>query len=222
MISPLLADVYVHYVLDTWFVREVHPRSAGRTYLVRYAHDLVIGFSEESDAHGVMEVLPKRFRKYGLTLHPRKTRLVAFTRPHGRDESFGKPGTFDLLGFTHYWARSRRGSWVIKRKTSSSRMTRGLRAIFLWCRRHRHLPVREQQQTLGQNSQGHCAHYGITGNSSSLSAFRRQVEWAWRYWLSRRNRERSITWDRFTKLLEVHPLPQAIAIHSVCRTAAKP
>ncbi|UCC28881.1 MAG: hypothetical protein JSU86_11840 [Phycisphaerales bacterium] len=117
MISPLLADVYLRFVLDTWFVRDVKPRLAGRIYLVRYADDLVIGFSEESDAQNVMDVLPKRFGKYGLTLHPKKTRLVAFTRPHERDGSSGKPGTFDLLGFTHYWARSRRTSWVIKRKT---------------------------------------------------------------------------------------------------------
>ena len=222
VISPLLANVYLHYVLDTWFVREVKPRLAGRAYLVRYADDLVIGFSDESDAHRVMDVLPKRFGRYGLTLHPEKTRLVAFQRPHGRDGSSGKSGTFDLLGFTHYWARSRRGSWVIKRKTSSSRMTRGLRAIFLWCRGHRHLPLREQQRILGHKLRGHCAYYGITGNSSSLSAFRRQVERAWRFWLSRRNRERSMTWDRFVKLLEVYPLPRAIAIHSVCRSAAKP
>ena len=148
MISPLLANVYLHYVLDVWFEQEVQPRLAGRAFLIRYADDFVIVFSNESDARRVMEVLPKRFGKYGLTLHPEKTRLVAFRPPIERNGTSGEPGTFDLLGFTHYWARSRRGSWVVKRQTASKRLSRGLQAITDWCRRHRHLPIPEQHQKL--------------------------------------------------------------------------
>ena len=128
-----------------------------------------MGFSCEEDARRVMEVLPKRFEKYGLTIHPDKTRLVPFERPTGaarRGPQARTPaGTFDLLGFTHYWGRSRNGNWVVKRKTSKSRFSRGLRSIAEWCRLDRHQPLGEQQQTLSQKLRGHFAYYGITGNS---------------------------------------------------------
>jgi RNA-directed DNA polymerase len=217
VISPMLANVYLHYVLDMWFEQEVQPRLAGRAFLIRYADDFVMVFSNESDARRVMEVLPKRFGKYGLILHPEKTRLVEFRPPIERNGVPGEPGSFDLLGFTHYWARSLRGSWVVKRQTASKRLNRGLQAITDWCRRHRHLPIPEQHQKLSEKLRGHCAYYGITGNSSLLSVFRMQVHRIWRYWLSRRNRERSMTWDCFNRLLETYPLPAAVAVHSVCR-----
>lgn len=217
VISPLLANVYLHYVLDVWFKQEVQPRLAGRAFLIRYADDFVIAFSNEPDARRVMDVLPKRFGKYGLTLHPEKTRLIEFKPPTDRRKPSGLPRTFDLLGFTHHWARSLKGSWVVKRQTSSKRLTRGLQAITDWCRRHRHLPVREQHQKLSQKLRGHCAYYGITGNSSSLSVFRMQVHRIWRYWLSRRHRERTMTWDCFNRLLARYPLPAAVTVHSVCR-----
>jgi len=223
VISPLAANVYLHYVLDVWFKQEVQPRLSGRAFLIRYADDFVIVFSNESDAGRVKDVLPKRFGRYGLTLHPEKTRLVAFRPPDDRDPPSKRPGTFDLLGFTHYWARSRRGTWVVKRQTASKRMNRGLQAITDWCRRHLHLPLGEQHKKLSEKLRGHCAYYGITGNSSSLSLFRMQVHRIWRYWLSRRNRERSMTWDHFNRLLQRFPLPAAVAVHSVCRKReAKP
>jgi len=228
VISPLLANVYLHYVLDTWFKQEVQPRLAGRAYLIRYADDFVIGFTDENDAHRVQEVLPKRFGKYGLKIHPEKTRLVRFNKPDDRDGPSGKPGSsgkpesFDLLGFTHYWGRSLRGTPVVKRKTSDSRLSRALRAINEWCRANRHEPLAEQQQALSQKIRGHCAYYGITGNSKAVSEFRMWVVRAWRKWLSRRNRERGMTWDRFNQLLERYPLPAAVAIHSVRRHAVNP
>lgn len=222
VISPLLANVYLHYVLDMWFRQEVQPRLVGRALLIRYADDFVIVFSDESDARRVQEVLPKRFGRYGLTLHPEKTRRIAFRPLDDRGSSSGPPGTFDLLGFTHHWGRTRKGTWAVRRQTSSQRLSRGLKAITEWCRRHRHLPVREQHQTLSAKLRGHCAYYGITGNSSSLSAFRMQVHRIWRYWLSRRNCERSMTWDCFNRLLRRYPLPAAVAVHSVCRHQANP
>ena len=148
--------------------------------------------------------------------------MVEFRPPIGhRNGSSGEPGTFDLLGFTHHWARSWRGSWVVRRQTASKRLNRGLQAITDWCRRHLHLPIREQHQKLSEKLRGHCAYYGITGNSSSLSAFRWQVHGIWRYWLSRRNRERTMTWDCFNRLLETYPLPAATVVHSVYRHAGE-
>jgi RNA-directed DNA polymerase len=225
VISPLLANVFLHYVLDVWFEREVKPRLRGRAFLIRYADDFVMGFSCEEDARRVLEVLPKRFGKYGLTIHPDKTRLVPFRSP-GRPERSGpsaeaRPGTFDLLGFTHYWARSRKGIWVVKRRTAGSRLRRAIKTIAQWCRYNRHRPVAEQHQTLGQKLRGHFAYYGITGNGGALHRFRDAVIRAWRKWLSRRTRG-GFSWEAFNRLLGRYPLPPALVVHSVCRPAASP
>ena len=221
VISPLLANVYLHYVLDVWFAEEVQPRLQGRAFLIRYADDFVMGFACEGDARRVLEVLPKRFGKYGLTLHPDKTRLVAFVSPaRSPQDASGKgssPGTFDLLGFTHFWARSRRGTWVVKRRTATSRLQRALGKIADWCRGNRHEPVAEQQETLGQKLRGHFWYYGITGNGEALRCFRDGVIRLWRKWLSRRTRGDPFTWERFNLLLKGYPLPAAIVVHSVYR-----
>jgi RNA-directed DNA polymerase len=226
VISPLLANVYLHYVLDLWFEQEVQPRLQGRAFLIRYADDFVIGFSNEADARRVLEVLPKRFGRYGLTIHPDKTRLVPFRSPASSDGGgSGKSspsGTFDLLGFTHYWGRSLKGNWVVKRRTAASRLQRAIRRIADWCRSSRHLPIPEQHQTLGQKLLGHCAYYGITGNGEALRRFRDAVLGFWRKWLSRRRRGRPLSWDHFNLLLKRYPLPAALVIHSVCRPFANP
>lgn len=221
VISPLLANIYLHYVLDVWFEREVKPRLQGRAFLIRYADDFVMGFACEADARRVLDVLPKRFGKYGLTLHPEKTRLVAFGPPPPSSAagsgSGPRPGTFDLLGFTHYWARSRRGQWVVKRRTAASRFRRALRMIAHWCRLHRHVPIPEQHRTLSQKLRGHCAYYGITGNGEALRRFREAVQRTWQHWLSRRSWAGSLSWDVFNALRRRYPLPPALVVHSVCR-----
>jgi group II intron reverse transcriptase/maturase len=227
VISPVLSNVFLHYVLDDWFEREVKPRLRGRAFLIRYADDFVIGFTEEDDARRVLAVLPQRFGKYGLTIHPDKTRLVPFREPppaaRGKGTGSGTPpGTFTLLGFTHYWGRSVRGTWVVKRKTASSRLSRALRSIAPWCRLNRHRPLGEQQHPLGQKLRGHFAYYGITGNAAALSWFRLGVVRCWRKWLNRRNRERSLDWGLFARLLERYPLPPARVVHSVYVRAASP
>jgi len=224
VVSPMLSNVFLHYVLDDWFVREVQPRLKGQSFLIRYADDFVMGFACEEDAHRVMDVLPKRFEKYGLTLHPEKTRLVPFERPAAGPRRPGTPertaaGTFDLLGFTHYWGRSRNGYWVVKRKTSKSRFRRGLTALAQWLRKERHSPVTDQHRTLSQKLRGHFAYYGITGNADALTRFRRGVIGLWRKWLSRRNRDGPIPWERMYRLLERYPLPPPIVVHSVYRQA---
>ncbi len=211
VISPLLANVYLHEVLDVWFERDVKPRLQGRAFLVRYADDFVIVFSCEDDARRVMDVLPKRFGKYGLTLHPQKTRLVEFRRPDRRPpdvgDGAGRPGTFDLLGFTHYWASSRKGKWVVKQRTASDRFRRALKRVTAWCKLHRHQPVRQQWQTLVQKLRGHFGYYGITGNSEALQRFRWRVERAWHKWLGRRSGRARMPWVRMVTLLGRYPLP---------------
>lgn len=220
VISPLFSNVYLHYVLDEWFEQQIRPRLNGAAYLIRYGDDFVLGFAREEDARRVLAVLPKRFGKYGLTLHPDKTRLIPFQRPSaGTTGKSGGPGhqtrSFDLLGFTHYWGRSRKGNWVVKRKTASNRMSRAVHRITQWCRTNRHRPLPEQHRILSQKLRGHYAYYGITGNGSALAGFHHQVREIWRKWLSRRRRSQLIPWERFERLLERYPLPSARVVHSV-------
>jgi group II intron reverse transcriptase/maturase len=209
VISPLLANVYLHEVLDTWFEQTVKAKLKGSAHLTRYADDAVLLFEEESDARRVMEVLPKRFGKYGLTLHPEKTRLVRFVRPTRKDppDKGDRSGTFDLLGFTHFWAMSRKGYWVVKRKTASSRFSRGLKALAHWCCKNRHLSIKEQWRTLRQKLNGHYGYYGITGNSRALGRFGFWAAGIWRKWLCRRSQRAYLTWEAFGRLLAHYPLP---------------
>jgi group II intron reverse transcriptase/maturase len=212
VVSPLLSNIYLHEVLDTWFAAVVKPRLQGEAFLIRFADDFVLVFQLESDARRVLEVLPKRFGKYGLSLHPDKTRLVRFDQP-GRKPEPGKtrpheePKSFDFLGFTHFWERSRRGRWLVKRKTASDRITRFLRQLSQWCQDNRHAPLAWQQSQLLSKLRGHGGYYGITGNSKSLSSVHHWVKRIWRKWLSRRSRDSKLTWERFNLLLKRYPLP---------------
>jgi len=214
VISPLLANIYLHIVVDEWFVHEVQPRLKGRAHLVRYADDLVFVFAREDDARRVFEVLPKRFERFGLTLHPDKTRLLDFQRPDREDDNDGSgPRTFDLLGFTHFWGRSRRGKWVVKKKTAKDRFSRSLRRVQQWCRLHRHDPVGGQHRALSQKLRGHYAYYGITFNGRALQRFYWEVVSIWRKWLSRRSRAAHGTWEWMQGLLRRLPLPLPRIVH---------
>lgn len=217
VISPLLANVYLHEVLDKWFEVEVRPRLKGRVLVIRYADDVAIVFSLEEDARRVMDVLPKRFGRFGLTLHPDKTRLVPFGQPRA-DDGPKEPGSFDLLGFTHFWGKSRRGSSVVKRKTARGRFGRALLRVGQWCRRNLHRSVGEQHQHLVQALRGHYGYFGITGNSSALARFLYEVRRVWRKWLDRRSGRSTMPWDRFERLVAHYPLPPARVVHSVYRT----
>jgi len=221
VISPLLANIYLHEVLDTWFERDVRPRLKGSAFLVRYADDFVICFERKEDAERVLDVLPKRFGKYGLTLHPTKTRLVSFVRPRKQGESpRSDRGTFSLLGFTHYWGRSRKGYWVVKRKTEKSRLARAIHRIHAWCKRNRHRPIADQHAALRRKLTGHYSYYGITGNNRALEHFLLGAGRAWKRWLCRRSRANQRKgWEWYAKVAQRYPLPRPRIYHSIYRAA---
>lgn len=214
VISPLLSNIYLHEVLDRWWVEMVLPVLRGRAFLVRYADDFVMGFELKSDAERVHRVIFQRFAKYGLSLHPEKTRLVAFGRPDGG--SGEPPQSFDFLGFTHYWGKSRKGRWVVMRKTSRKRLNRALQTMNQWCRKFRHQKLRWQVEQLGRKLKGHYGYYGLTGNFRSLQQYRWQVIAIWRRWLNRRSREHgSMPWARMHRLLAFWYIPPPRVVHSV-------
>jgi group II intron reverse transcriptase/maturase len=222
VISPLLANIYLHYVLDEWWYQEVKPRLKGRAFLIRYADDFVIGFENEADARRVLEVLPKRFGKYGLTVHPDKTRLVPFQRPRPSGAADGRgpgqgPGWFDFLGFTHYWGPSRKGKPTVKRRTAVSRLRRFTKALGQWCRRNRHRTVVEQHQMLSRKLLGHYSYYGITGNYTLLDRVKQIVVRVWQKWLARRSWRGRFRWADLIALLERMPLPAPRVVHSAYR-----
>lgn len=226
VISPLLANVYLHHVLDVWFESEVKPRLSGHALLIRYADDFIIACVHERDALQLKdEILPKRFGEYGLQLHPDKTKVVRFRRPRpnstgkGQDFEGHKPGQFDLLGFTHYWGRSKRGSWVVTLMTAASRLRRALKAVWTWCRDNRHLPIAEQHEALCQKIDGHKQYYGVTRNYRAVSNYIYWVRRFWRRWLARRSQHSRMPWERFEQLLEAFPLPTAKLPKSVCKRA---
>ena len=218
VISPMLSNIYLHEVLDVWFERTVKPRLQGRAFMVRFADDVVLCSEQENDARRVMAALPKRFGRYGLTLHPDKTRLVRF-HPPSKNDGGGTRGSFELLGFTHVWGRSRKGRWIIKRKTSGRRLQRSLKRLSLWCRAHRHDRLTDQHAALVKKINGHYGYYGITGNARSLQIFHHEAERVWQRWLSRRSQRAKIRWARFQELLRVFPLPPPRIVHSIYRAA---
>ena len=210
VISPMLSNIYLHRVLDEWFENEVRARLAGDCTLVRYADDFVMTFKTHNDAKRVMEVLGKRLERYGLTLHPDKTRLIDF-RPERRGgthpDSHGPP--FDFLGFTHTWVKSQNGKNVVRQTTAKSRLVRSLVQVNDWCRDNRHRPILAQHARLSAKLEGHYAYFGITGNMRQLGRYLHQVTRTWRKWLERRTRSEPLPWRRFRAFLERNPLPRA-------------
>lgn len=213
VISPLLANIYLHTVLDVWFEQEIKPQLSGRATVVRYVDDAVILFEYEEDARRVMKVLPKRFERFGLTLHPDKTRLVPFKRPDRRKPpSNGGDGSrelrsFDFLGFTIHWGRSLAGKWVVRERTARDRFRRGLCRIYEWCCKHKHKPLEVQQKVLRSKLQGHYQYYGRRGNLDRCWDFLDRVRRLWRKALSRRS-QRHLTWEAMERLLQRYPLVQ--------------
>ena len=221
-ISPLLANICLHYVLDEWFEEVVKPRLRGEAHEIRFADDAVLCFQYREDAEKVLSVLTKRFAKYGLTLHPEKTRLLEFGREaveHAKRQS-KKPGTFDFLGLTHICVRSRRGKFTVHVRTMRKRLRRGLKAVAQWCQEHMHDPVDAQQKTLNAKLRGHYQYYGRPTNYRGICKFYRKVRYIWRTWLSRRTRGAKMTWVKYEGLLRQLPLSPPRIMHSWAQTGS--
>ena len=214
-LSPLLANVYLHHVLDLWFENEIQPRMKGHALLIRYCDDFVIGFNRQDDAQRVMAVLGKRLGRFGLELHPDKTRLVDFRRPPQSQRDRQGPGTFDFLGFTHHWYRTRRGRWQMRSKTRNARLRRAKRSVNDWCRRHRHESIPEQHRALVRRIQGHFNYFGIRGNERCLHLVAYWATCSWFKWLNRRSQRSCLNWKRFNALLGQYPLPAPVALHTL-------
>ena len=206
VLSPILGNVYLHHVLDLWFEREVKPRLRGKATLIRYCDDFLIGFEREDDARRVHAVLGKRMERFGLTLHPDKTRLLAFGKPSAGSSK--GPGTFDFLGFTFYWKRARSGRWGMACKTRSASLRRAIVSVYDWCQRYRHQPVKVQHAALCRRIQGHFHYFGVSGNFRSLLLVAEAGKRSWYKWLCRRSQRKRLTWDRFDALMVRLPLPR--------------
>jgi group II intron reverse transcriptase/maturase len=219
VISPLLANIYLHYVFDLWAQQWRRREACGDMIIVRYADDVVLGFELEADARRFLEAMRARLEEYELSLHPDKTRLIAFGRHAAQErkrQGLGKPETFDFLGFTHICARTRKGRFLLKRKSRCKKMRIKLEEVKKELRRRMHQPVAEQGKWLGQVITGFMEYHAVPTNSRSISAFRYQALWLWQRSLSRRSQTAAIAWTRFAKLIDEflpkprlrHPWPQ--------------
>ncbi|MFY0533304.1 reverse transcriptase domain-containing protein [Nannocystis pusilla] len=223
----MLANIYLHEVLDQWWVSEVLPRMRGEAFLIRFADDFVICFEHADDATRVQVALAQRFARYGLTLHPGKTRLLPFRRSRDGGVEERGPGTtrsFDFLGFTHYWGKSRSGGMVVKRATMRSRFTRTVRAIAEKLRQHMHETLTHHAKIIGAKLKGFDSYYGITGNGSALKRLRYVIERVWWKILCRRSQKGYVLWEGFYGgILKRFPMPPPRVVHSVYtqRTSGK-
>lgn len=206
ILSPLLCNIFLHYVLDKWIVETIKPLLKGKIFIVRYADDFVIGLENAEDARRLYEVLPKRMKKYGLTIHPDKSKMAEFSPK-------SKSSTLDFLGFTHYWTKSRKGSWVIKRKTKRKSSTRIMKSIYDTCRQNRHMKIQVQHIKLCQKLRGIYQYFAVRCNSKFLASVFRQARLSWFKWLNRRSQRKSYTWEGFKSILKIFPLPVPRIIH---------
>ena len=211
VISPMLSNIFLHRVLDDWFVKQVQPRLKGRSFIIRWADDFIIGCELESDAHRIMAVLPKRFGRFKLELHPDKTQLIEFGRPRSDDQG-RKRGTFDFLGFTFHWGKTLKGYWVIKKKTARKRLSRFMTHLWRWCKENRHRPISYQHATLKSKLRGFYQYFGVRGNYKALEVVFEYAEKAWRHWLSRRSSNGMV---RFGYLRDRYPFPTPRIVHNI-------
>jgi RNA-directed DNA polymerase len=207
-LSPMLGNIFLHYVLDVWFEREVRPRMLGKVHLWRFADDFVIGFQKQEDADRVMKVLGKRMAKYGLTLHPEKTRIVDFKRPPRNPPGGKGKATFDFLGFCFLWKRTRHGNWAPNLRTRTARLHRATNAVNDFCRRHRNKPVAEQHAGLVRRLRGHYNYFAVQGNFDQLAVLYEKSQRIWHKWLNRRSQRSRMNWERFADLMQDLPLPR--------------
>ena len=215
VISPLLANIYLHQVLDEWFEKEVKPRIKGQCFLIRFADDFIIGCSRKEEAERIMRVLPKRFARFALTIHPVKTTCFDFSRPKSSQKG-AELKTLNFPGLTHYWAQSRQGLWIIKRQTQRERQRRFMNGIWQWTKSNRHESLIEQHKILCGKVRGYYQYYGVRSNYKALEAVYEHAERAWRHWLSRRSQKSRINWEQFTEKIKViFPLPIPRLTHAI-------
>jgi len=222
VISPVLANVYLHEVLDLWVENDVKPHLRGEIKLYRFADDFVATFEYQEDAKKFLQVLPKRFAKFGLSLHPEKTRLIEFGRVawiKGK-RSGNKPDTFNFLGLTHYCGTTLKGKFTVKVKTMSKRLKRGIKRVMDRCREIRHWSLDEQHRQLRMILHGHYAYYGRRTNIRSLQKFYRRVLTIWKKWLGRRG-SGPVNWEKLSKILERFPLPKPRIVQGILRTRSQ-
>lgn len=220
VVSPLISNIYLHEVLDKWFAEAVRPRMKGRAAMLRFADDAVLVFERKEDVDRVMKVIGQRFARYGLQLHPEKTKLVRFRRPpDAQKKENGKPETFNFLGFTFYWGKSRRGWWVVKMKTAKDRLKKALERVKEWCKTNRHLKLRAQHEKLAAKLVGHYHYYGVTGNFQMIERFYRKTQDIWWRWLRRRSQSRHLSKPAFYRKQRANPLPRPFLPLSVYRNS---
>lgn len=211
VISPVLSNIFLHHVLDDWFIKQVQPRLKGQSFIIRWADDFIIGCELESDAHRVMAAVPKRLDRFRLSLHSDKTQLIEFGRPRS-DEQGRKRGTFDFLGFTFHWGKTRKGYWVIKKKTARKRLSRFMKQLWRWCKANRHEPIGDQHRMLNSKLRGFYQYFGVRGNYKALEVVFEYAEKAWRRWLSRRSSNGVVM---FEDLRSRYPLSKPRIVHNI-------
>lgn len=215
VLSPLLANVYLHYVLDQWFERDVKPRMRGEAHIVRYADDFICAFELEQDARRFQVVLHRRLARFSLELAEDKTKLLRFGRSARRDSTRlgeGTPGTFDFLGFTHYCGTSRAGKFKLKRKTAKKKLRSKFQSLKEWCREHLTKPTEEVWRTLCAKLQGHFQYYNINDNWRWVMKYREAARRMGFRWLRRRSQNSRVTWETYNNYLRQHPLPNPLRI----------
>jgi RNA-directed DNA polymerase len=208
IISPLLCNIYLHYVLDEWLENTVRPLLKGDCFIVRYADDFVIGFEHPEDAQRARQTLPKRMGKYGLTIHPDKSNLINFV-----PEKQGKAPTLGFLGFIHYWTISHKGNNIIKRRTGKKGLHKAIKKLYDSCRFNRHDRLKDQYKLLCSKLRGLYQYYGVRGNYFSLKVLHKKAVYFWFYWLNRRSQHNSYTWAGYKDLLKHFVLPNPKIIH---------
>ena len=207
-LAPLWGNVSVPSVLDRWCATEVKPRLRGKATLSRSCDDCMIGVARAEDARRVRAVREKRLGRFGLTLPPDTTRLWPLWRPSTTQQSGHGPATCDVVGCTFSWRRTRTGHWRMGCKTRRARLRRAKQALYEWCRRHRHQPVKAQHAALGRRLRGHCNSCGVRGKVRSLLRLVEATKRAWSTWLCRRSQRKRLTWERLTDCLRQRPLPR--------------
>jgi RNA-directed DNA polymerase len=211
VISPILANIYLHYVLDQWFKEEVETRLKGKASMYRFADDFIICFQYMDDAKRTLEVLKKRFAKFSLELQPEKTRLIEFGRyAEERAKQFRneRPKTFDFLGFTYICGKTLKGKFTVTLQTSAKRFRRSVLHLNLWCMQYRHRSLEDQHKHITSVLLGHYNYYGRRGNTRRLKQFYRTAVKTWQHWLNRRDNTRAMNWDKFNQVLRDYPLPR--------------